>query len=64
LAHIAPLSLAVLLFPVVCVVLFGFLIWYALRHKDFVRAKFARGKTSFELEAGKNAPHEKPTLSA
>jgi hypothetical protein len=50
---LAPFSLAVLLFAFVFLFVAGFLIWYALRRNDEVRAKFGHGKTIFELETKK-----------
>ena len=46
---LAVLALALLLFFAIA----GFLVWYALRRNDEVRAKFAHGKTIFELETRK-----------
>jgi hypothetical protein len=57
---LSPLPFAVLFLTFSFLIIAGFLVWYALRHKDFVRAKFARGKTTFELEAGKNKQPDLP----
>ena len=52
---LGPFSLAVLLFASIFLIIAGFLIWYALRGNDEVRAKFGHGKTIFELETKKHS---------
>jgi hypothetical protein len=54
-SSLAPFSLALLLFAFVFVLIAGFLVWYALRRNDEVRAKFGHGKTIFELETKKHS---------
>lgn len=48
----SPLILAAL-FAFFFTLIAGFLVWYALRHNEEVRAKFGHGKTIFELETKK-----------
>ena len=48
-----PFAILVFVFALICIAIAGFLIWYALRHSDEVRAKFGRGKMLFEIEAKK-----------
>ena len=50
---LSPVTFAVLLFATIFTFIAGFLVWYALRHNEEVRAKFGRGKTFFELETKK-----------
>jgi len=47
------------------VLIFGGLIWYALRTKDHVHAMFSHGKTVFKLEAKQRGPRRnaRPTRS-
>jgi hypothetical protein len=52
----APVSIAFLLLAFLLIA--GFLIWYAIRNNDQVRAKFGHGKTIFELETKKR--HDAP----
>ena len=54
---LSPWPLAVLLFASLFLLIAGFLVWYALRRNDEVRAKFGHGKTIFELETKKRAPY-------
>lgn len=50
---LSPLPFAILLFALIFIIIAGFLVLYALRRNDEVRAKFGHGKTIFELETKK-----------
>ena len=50
---LSPLTAALIIFALIFIPVAGFLIWYALRHSDEVRAKFGHGKTIFEIETKK-----------
>jgi hypothetical protein len=50
---LSPFTTAVILFAFAFILIAGFLVWYALRWNDEVRAKFGHGKTIFEIETKK-----------
>ncbi len=50
---LSPFTAVLVLFVLTFILVAGFLVWYALRHSDEVRAKFGRGKMIFEIEAKK-----------
>ena len=50
---LSPITLAVLAFALLFFLIAAFLVWYALRNNEEVRAKFGHGKTIFELETKK-----------
>jgi hypothetical protein len=52
-----PLNIAIIFALVVLI--FGGLVWYALRVKGDVRAVFSHGKTVLELEAKERNPTRK-----
>jgi flagellin-like protein len=51
---VSPITAAVILLAFVFILITGFLVWYALRRNDEVRAKFGHGKTIFEIETKKH----------
>lgn len=57
----APWNIA--LYFAIPILMFGGLVWYALRTKDYVHAMFSHGKTVFKLEAKRrrSARNERPT---
>ena len=51
----SPLTVVIVLFAFAFILVAGFLVWYALRRNDEVRAKFGHGKTIFEIETKKKS---------
>jgi hypothetical protein len=54
------------LYLAIPLLIFGGLVWYALRTKDHVHAMFSHGKTVFKLEAKQRGPRRnaRPTRPA
>jgi predicted membrane metal-binding protein len=52
---LSPFTLVIALFVLSFILIAGFLVWYALRRNDEVRAKFGHGKTTFEIETKKRS---------
>ena len=52
---LSPFTVVIILFALAFILVAGFLIWYALRRNDEVRAKFGHGKTTFEIETKKRS---------
>jgi hypothetical protein len=51
---LSPFTIVLILFASAFILIAGFLVWYALRRNDEVRAKFGHGKTIFEIETKKH----------
>jgi hypothetical protein len=52
---LSPFTVVITLFVLAFILVAGFLVWYALRRNDEVRAKFGHGKTIFEIETKKRS---------